>query len=148
LGGSERFLDIIGVNFYAANQWEVPGGHKLHWDAGSNDPRWMPLHRLLIEVANRYRRPIVIAETSHYGTGRAAWLDEVAAEARLALDLGVPLEGICLYPILDRFDWEDCTHWHNSGLWDLPCAQQGVLHRMLNPEYGQSLAKAKTLIPH
>ena len=25
LGGAERYLDIIGVNYYAANQWEVPG---------------------------------------------------------------------------------------------------------------------------
>ena len=71
LGGAERYLDIVGVNFYAANQWEVPGGRKLHWDAGSDDPRWMPLHKLLAEVHGRYQRPIFIAETSHYGIGRA-----------------------------------------------------------------------------
>src|SRR5262249_1925948 len=49
LGGAEHYLDIVGLNFYAANQWEVPGGKKLHWDAGSDDPRWVPLHRLLAE---------------------------------------------------------------------------------------------------
>ncbi len=146
LGGAERFLDIVGVNFYAANQWEVPGGRKLHWDAGSDDPRWMPLHLLLSEIANRYRRPIVIAETSHYGIGRADWLHEVAAEARIAVDRGVQLEGICLYPILDRFDWEDRTHWHNSGLWDMPCAAEGSLDRVLNTEYAQALAAAQALL--
>ena len=73
LGGAERYLDVVGVNFYAANQWEVPGGRKLHWDAGSDDPRWLPLHLLLEEVWERYRRPLVIAETSHYGIGRADW---------------------------------------------------------------------------
>jgi beta-glucosidase/6-phospho-beta-glucosidase/beta-galactosidase len=26
LGGDESFLDIVGVNFYHDNQWEVPGG--------------------------------------------------------------------------------------------------------------------------
>src|SRR5690349_21874590 len=69
LGGAAKYLDIVGVNFYAANQWEVPGGRKLHWDAGSDDPRWLPLHKLLMEVQNRYQRPILIAETSHYGIG-------------------------------------------------------------------------------
>ena len=75
LGGAERYLDLVGVNFYSANEWEVPGGRKLHWDAGSDDPRWMPLHRLLAEVYQRYGKPLVIAETSHYGIGRAALVE-------------------------------------------------------------------------
>ncbi len=145
LGGAERYLDVIGVNFYAANQWEVPAGRKLHWDAGSDDPRWRPLHLLLEEVWERYRRPMVIAETSHYGIGRAAWLDETARECRLALDRGVPLEGACLYPILDRFDWEDSTHWHNSGLWDMVPDSRGHYARVLNEEYARSVRAAADL---
>jgi beta-glucosidase/6-phospho-beta-glucosidase/beta-galactosidase len=132
-------LDVVGVNFYAANQWEVPGGRKFHWDAGSNDPRWRPLRLLLQEVWERYRRPMLIAETSHYGIGRAAWLEEIARECRLAIAQGVPLEGVCLYPILDRFDWDDCTHWHNSGLWDLHKNGDGHYHRVLNAEYARAL---------
>ena len=81
-------LDVIGVNYYAANQWEVPGGRKLHWDAGSDDPRWVPLPNLLAEVYQRYQRPIFMAETSHYGTGRAAWLREVADGVCQALGRG------------------------------------------------------------
>jgi hypothetical protein len=142
LGGAERYLDVVGVNFYAANQWEVPGGRKLHWDAGSDDPRWRPLHLLLEEVWQRYRRPLVIAETSHYGIGRAPWLDEIARECRMALDRGVPLEGVCLYPILDRFDWEDHTHWHNSGLWDMDKNGGGHYTRVLNQEYARVLRAA------
>src|SRR5205085_12101352 len=91
LGGHERYLDIVGLNFYAANEWEVPGGTKLHWDAGSNDPRWLPLHTLLEEVHERYRRPFFLAETSHYGIGRGPWLDEVSEEIRIALDRGIPV---------------------------------------------------------
>jgi hypothetical protein len=147
LGGAERALDIVGVNFYSANQWEVPGGRKLHWDAGSDDPRWLPLHKLLAEVYERYQRPIFIAETSHYGTGRAAWLREIAAEARKARAGGVPLEGICLYPILDRFDWEDPTHWHNSGLWDLAPLRNGHFPRVLNQEYAAALRDGQQLVP-
>jgi hypothetical protein len=143
LGGAAKYLDIVGVNFYAANEWEVPGGRKLHWDAGSDDPRWMPLNQLLTEVYERYRRPIVMAETSHYGIGRAPWLKEIAAESRIAIENGVPLEGVCLYPILDRFDWEDPTHWHNSGLWDMPLNGHGGYRRVLNAEYGAALREAQ-----
>ncbi len=135
LGGAECYLDIVGVNFYAANQWEVPGGRKLHWDAGSDDPRWMPLHHLLAEVYQRYQRPFFIAETSHYGIGRAPWLHEIAYEVRLALENGIPLEGVCLYPIFDRFDWEDRNHWHNCGLWDMELDGSGKYRRILNPIY-------------
>jgi len=146
LGGHERYLDIVGVNFYAANEWEVPGGRKLHWDAGSNDPRWMPLHKLLAEVYDRYRRPFIIAETSHYGIGRAAWLNEVSSEVHKALQNGVPLEGACLYPILDRFDWEDRTHWHNCGLWDMTLNGSGNYRRVLNLTYAQALQSAQELL--
>jgi hypothetical protein len=146
LGGAEKYLDIVGVNFYAANQWEVPGGRKLHWDAGSNDPRWVPLHKLLAEVYARYGRPVMIAETSHYGIGRAPWLREIAEECRASLDAGVPLQGVCLYPILDRFDWEDCTHWHNSGLWDMARNGTGHYRRVLNGPYAQALHDAQTVL--
>jgi hypothetical protein len=143
LGGAPRYLDIVGVNFYAANQWEVPGGRKLHWDSGSNDPRWVPLHTLLAGVYERYRRPMYIAETSHYGVGRAPWLHEIATESHLAIEAGVPLEGVCLYPILDRFDWEDCAHWHNSGLWDMKKNGAGRFARILNSQYAQALKEAQ-----
>jgi hypothetical protein len=146
LGGAAKYLDIVGVNFYAANQWEVPGGRKLHWDAGSDDPRWLPLHKLLREVQNRYQRPILIAETSHYGIGRAPWLREIAEESRKALEMDVALHGVCLYPILDRFDWEDCTHWHNSGLWDMSRNGTGHYQRKLNEPYSEALRYAQTVI--
>jgi hypothetical protein len=146
LGGAERYLDIVGVNFYAANQWEVPGGRKLHWDNGPRDPRWVPLHELLAGVYRRYRRPLFIAETSHYGIGRAPWILETARECRKALDAGVPIEGVCLYPILDRFDWEDCTHWHNAGLWDMRRNGSGSYERSLDREYAQALREAQAIV--
>jgi len=147
LGGAAHYLDIVGINYYAANQWEVPGGRKLNWDNGSNDPRWRPLHRLLEEVWQRYQRPMIIAETSHYGIGRADWLNEIAREVRIAIGRGVPLHGVCLYPILDRFDWEDCTHWHNSGLWDMHQNGNGHYKRVLNEEYAEALRAARSVFP-
>ena len=143
LGGGEDYLDIVGLNFYAANEWEVPGGRKLHWDARSDDLRWLPLHRLLHEVNQRYGRPLCVAETSHYGIGRAPWLEEVTSEIRIALNNEIPLLGACLYPILDRFDWEDRTHWHNCGLWDMQIDTHGNYQRCLNQSYAKALRDAQ-----
>ena len=54
------------------------------------------------------------------------WLREIAAELWSANDAGIPLEGVCLFPIIDRMDWNDENHWHNSGLWDLVEQPDGV----------------------
>jgi hypothetical protein len=139
LGGHAKYLDVMGVNFYHDNQWEHPGGQRIAWHIHPRDPRWMPFHRLLGEVYERYRRPIFVAETSHVGSGRAEWLREMAQELALAIDHGVPLEGVCLYPIVDRFEWEDPTHWHNSGLWDFERDAEGNFVRILNNEYASEL---------
>jgi beta-glucosidase/6-phospho-beta-glucosidase/beta-galactosidase len=139
LGGKPEYLDVMGVNFYHDNQWEHPGGRKIAWHIHPRDPRWVPFHRLLKDAYDRYRRPIFIGETSHVGVGRAEWLREMAVELCAAIDCGVPLEGTCLYPILDRFEWEDRTHWHNSGLWDFEHEPDGTLRRVLNEQYAAEL---------
>ena len=139
LGGDPRYLDVMGVNFYHDNQWEHPGGRKIAWHVHPRDPRWRPFHQLMDEVYQRYRRPIFVGETSHVGSGRAEWLREMTTEICLAIDAGVPLEAVCLYPIIDRFDWDDPTHWHNSGLWDLHEDAEGSYRRVLNEEYAAEL---------
>jgi hypothetical protein len=143
LGGQPRYLDLLGVNFYHDNQWEHPGGRKIAWHIHPRDPRWVPFNRLLLEAYERYRRPIFVAETSHVGSGRAEWLREMSQELCLALDAGVPVQGICLYPILDRFDWDDPTHWHNSGLWELVPNGDGTLNRVINREYADELVASQ-----
>ena len=149
LGGQPKYLDVLGVNFYHDNQWEHPGGRKLPWHIHPRDPRWMPFNRLFKEVYDRYRRPIFIAETSHVGSGRAEWLREMTSEIELAIDAGVPVEGVCLYPIIDRFEWEDPSHWHNSGLWDFERDGHGNFIRVLNAEYAAELRRSQaTLARH
>jgi beta-glucosidase/6-phospho-beta-glucosidase/beta-galactosidase len=139
LGGKPEYLDVMGVNFYHDNQWEHPGGRKIAWHIHPRDSRWMPFHKLLHEAYSRYQRPIFIGETSHVGVGRAEWIREMTDELCLAIDAGVPLEGICLYPVIDRFEWENPGHWHNSGLWDFETDLSGVFKRVLNPEYASEL---------
>jgi hypothetical protein len=145
LGGHPRYLDVMGVNFYHSNQWEYPD-IRLRWEDTPRDSRWMPFHRLLGEVYDRYRRPLFIGETSHVGVGRAQWLREMAAELWAANEAGVPLEGVCLFPIIDRMDWSDEHHWHNSGLWDLSKREDGTLERVINREYAEELSHSQALL--
>jgi hypothetical protein len=145
LGGHPRYLDIMGLNYYHANQWEHPD-IRMRWEDDPRDERWVPLHRLLAEVYERYRRPLFLAETSHFGAGRGRWIAEVASEICAARAAAIPIEGICIYPILDRPDWDDLGHWHNSGLWDLLPDAQGVLRRVINVPYADALRRAQDLL--
>lgn len=116
LGGFAEAVDIVGVNHYHSGQWETGTEQRLHWHL--RDPRRKALADLLQTAWHRYRKPLIVAETSHVGVGRAQWLHEVASQTRLAMARGVPVRGLCLYPLIDRHDWNDATHWHRSGLWD------------------------------
>ena len=138
LGGQPKYLDIMGLNYYHSNQWEHPDV-RLRWEENPRDDRWVPLHDLLAEVYDRYQRPLFIGETSHVGEGRGLWIREIYDEVRTAIRNGVPLEGITLYPIIDRPDWDDLDHWHNSGLWDLVPDDQGILQRVLYEDYASVL---------
>ena len=81
------------------------------------------------------------------GSGRAEWIRELTDEVVKAIDIGVPIEAVCLYPILDRFEWEDPTHWHNSGLWDFAIDSQGNFRRVLNEEYAAEFRRSQARLP-
>lgn len=139
IGGSPEALDLIGLNHYHSSQWEVPTGHRLAWHL--QDPRRLPLSEMLRLVHERYRRPMIVAETGHFGRGRKDWLDDTAREARRALDVGLPLQGVCLYPLLDRPDWNEPERWHRSGVWHVTRDEAGgVVGRRVVPAYATALA--------
>lgn len=114
LGGNEKYLDIIGVNYYVHNQW-ILGGSSVATD----NPRYRPFREIVQEVYQRYQRPLFVAETGIENEARPAWLRYIGSEVRAAIMSGTPIEGICLYPILNHPGWEDDRHCHN-GLWDYP----------------------------
>jgi beta-glucosidase/6-phospho-beta-glucosidase/beta-galactosidase len=145
LGGRPEYLDVMGLNFYHSNQWEH-GGDRLRWEDEPRDERWVPLHQLLAGLYQRYHRPICLGETSHFGSGRARWIREIGKEIAGAIRAGVPVEGVCLYPVIDRPDWEDANHWHNSGLFDLLHQPDGTLRRVLNEEYAGALCEAQATV--
>jgi hypothetical protein len=151
LGGQPEFLDLVGLNFYYNNQWIVGSGAFLPWVNEPFDPRWRPLHELLAEAYQRYQRPLVITETSHPQEDRPHWMRFVADECAAALRQHVPLWGVCLYPIIDRPDWDHLTPWYRSGLWD--ATPEGIVlqpgetpGRVLCLPYAEALLEAQTTL--
>jgi hypothetical protein len=103
------------VNYYVHNQWIYPGGHGKMIEP--SHPSYRPVWQMLREVYERYRRPLFIAETGIEDEARPAWLRYVGYEVRRALAAGVPMQGLCLYPIVNHPGWDDDRHCYN-GLWD------------------------------
>jgi beta-glucosidase/6-phospho-beta-glucosidase/beta-galactosidase len=112
LGGAEKYLDIIGGNYYVHNQW-ILGESFIDPD----HPRYRRYCDMIVELYERYRRPFFVAETGIEDERRPSWFRYVCGEALAAARQGVQLEGICLYPIVNHPGWLDDRHCHN-GLWD------------------------------
>lgn len=124
LGGSPEHLDVVGINYYWTNQWELgapPDEDGIVPPLAEDDPRRQPLRDLVRQVAARYGAPIVVSETAHIGDGRARWVHEVAADARDLAGSGTELLGICLYPIIAMPTWHDPDHWPEMALWEPSC---------------------------
>ena len=117
IGGEPAFLDIVGANYYPTNQW-VHGGPPIGLDHSLH----RPLSDLLFELHARTGRPILISETGTEGCARAAWLTMVATETRRARARGVPVEGVCLYPVANHLGWDDDRLCENGLLGHLPLA--------------------------
>jgi hypothetical protein len=106
LGGDPSLADVVGLNFYPHNQWyhkkgpTIPMGHH----------EYRPLADMLVEVAERYGKPIFLSETGAEGTARASWLHYVCNEVREATDRGADIRGICWYPITAYPGWDNSRH--------------------------------------
>lgn len=119
LRGKPEYLDIIGVNFYFDNQWTFPEHQFIPWNESPPDPAWRNLSSLIEEVFINYGKPIVLSETSHCEEDRPKWLKMIYKECLSILASGIPFYGCCIYPIIDRPDWDFPEIWHHSGLWDI-----------------------------
>jgi hypothetical protein len=65
---------------------------------------------MLVEVAERYQKPLFISETGAEGSARPAWLHYVCAEVRDAQGRGAEIQGICLYPVTAYPGWDNSRH--------------------------------------
>ena len=86
LGGNPSLVDVVGWNFYPHNQWyfegpTIPMGHH----------EYRPLADMLIEVAERYGKPIFLSETGAEGSAKPSWLHYVCNEVSDAIDRGADI---------------------------------------------------------
>jgi hypothetical protein len=105
LGGDPSLVDVVGWNYYPHNQWyfkgpTVPMGHH----------EYRPLADMLVEVAQRYGKPLFLSETGAEGSGRPAWLHYVCDEVREARGRGADVRGICIYPVTAYPGWDNSRH--------------------------------------
>jgi len=129
LGGSREHLDVVGINYYWTNQWE--------WGAEctplrDDDERRLPLRDLVRGVWERYGGELLITETGHVGDMRPVWMREMANESEALLREGVPLRGVCLYPILGMPEWHAQDEWAHMGLWD-PATDKRLCRQVFTP---------------
>lgn len=128
-GGGPELLDVVGVNYYLTGQWEHCRGGHLSFD----DPRRKPFREMLGDVAHRYPgHPIVVSETGCWGDLRVPWLRMIAEECDAAIAEGVPLMGVCLYPLIDMTEWH-AGHWMRFGAWDVEEASGQLQRRAYAP---------------
>jgi hypothetical protein len=147
LGGSAAALDLIGVNYYHNCQWEMGAGW-LEWCL--DDPRRVTMSSLLRKAAKRYARPLIVAETSHIGSGRARWMADVPVElerARSARRAGarrLPL------PRRRPARLERRGPLAPQRLWDVAAdpSQPTFLQRRLHAGYARRLRRAQQRLPH
>lgn len=134
LGGSPHLFDMVGFNYYHNNQWDHLD-RTVVWPP--QERPLTPLSELLLIASLRYNKPTILAETGHFGAGRSQWLNEITGECIKAMEAGVDLKGICIYPVIDRPDWDDLTHYHNSGIFDFDWQKNRIPH----PGYVESVRK-------
>jgi hypothetical protein len=144
LGGSEDLVDILGFNYYYNNQWILGSYQFLNWNEPVPDPRWRDLSELLEAAYRRYNKPFILAETSHPKEDRPLWITMISKECVKLLDRDLPLLGVCLYPIIDRPDWDHLNEWHHSGLWDTDFS--GKHSRVLHVGSALALRKGQELV--
>jgi beta-glucosidase/6-phospho-beta-glucosidase/beta-galactosidase len=111
LGGTDKYVSNIGLNYYPSNQW-IYHGRKLR----RTEDLYYPFRELLIDMYAHFQRPIFISETGTEGRDRPHWFRYVMDEVNAAAQVGVPIEGVCLYPILNHPGWDNDRHCPN-GLW-------------------------------
>jgi beta-glucosidase/6-phospho-beta-glucosidase/beta-galactosidase len=116
-GGSPEILDIVGANHYSFGQMEYQENGP-HQALKPDDDRIKPLCELMGWVWERYHRPMIIGETSGMEAGRDEWLRDVMDESMAAVNLGIDLHGICLFPAVDMPDWHT-GKWPHNGIYDL-----------------------------
>jgi beta-glucosidase/6-phospho-beta-glucosidase/beta-galactosidase len=139
-GGSLELIDILGLNNYSFGQMEYAGGGKPNIPLKPGDNRIRPVADLIWESWDKYRRPCIVAETSGISGGRPQWLDDMVCESLAAVNRGVELHGVCLFPAVDMTDWHN-GRWLHMGIADVERLPSGALMRKPFVPYTEALRR-------
>jgi beta-glucosidase len=104
LGMEPGHVDVLGLDYYAHNQWHWSGAHR----GTTLSPSPVPLADVIVEYADRYRLPVMLGETNVRGfaSDRATWFKYTLEQCERARDAGVALDGYCWFPFIDSCDWD------------------------------------------
>lgn len=142
LAGRAEYLDIIGLDYYYNSQWSYPLHRRLDWKMPQEEPGYRSLSEQVRYVYERYKRPVVITETSHPLEDRPLWIRHITTECIKILAANIPLWGICIYPVIDRPDWDYPGIWHRSGIWDIDEASDR-LNRIIYEPYAAAIKECQ-----
>ncbi len=121
LGDKPEYLDFVGLNYYITNQDVVKemrdDGVVETNNLAIEAPERIGFDEIMQQAYQRYNKPIIITETGCFGALREPWWRMMLRDVDAALEKGIPLYGVCAYPIIDRPDWSG-GHLTNSGFWD------------------------------
>jgi beta-glucosidase len=143
LTGTAQQADVIGVNFYPhMSRGEVvraPDGRprRVRRYASPDD-----VIDLLGRLHGRYRRPLMLTETSDVGRPgrRLRWMEASVGAVRGARASGVPVVGYTWFPVFSHVGWDwragrrdVAAYWWRMGLWDVVAADDGRFSRRPTP---------------
>ena len=98
LGGEPRHVDIVGLTYYPDHQWYYAGPAYPGPAIPPGAPGWRPVRELLLDVAQRHERRVLVAETGRDGPLAAIWFCYVCSEVRRAMLAGATVAGVGVYP--------------------------------------------------
>jgi beta-glucosidase/6-phospho-beta-glucosidase/beta-galactosidase len=123
LGGKPEYLQLLGFNYYYNNQW-IHEGEPVCWV--KDESRLDRLSNMLYLAYKRYDCPVILSETGHFGEDKTRWIQNITDECIEAVRLGVDLKGICIYPVIDRPDWDRLDAYCNCGIWHMDGAKNRI----------------------
>lgn len=145
-------LDIIGINYYPQTSHLVlsPIDSGISTQTGMGGKQY--LEEWLLTYHKKYGRPMILSETSFYGTSeeKARWLEESCSVIKRLRSQGIPIIGYTWWAMIDYIGWD--YKWGQGG----PEGYIGFLHPperksprkaaglyTLRPEFDGSLTRQK-----
>jgi len=129
-------VDVIGLDYYPHTETEICISADGHYRRHIPEQP-VGLYRAARDYWLRYRRPLMITETSVTGSeeDRGWWLEYTLFEVRRLREEGIPVIGYTWWPVIDHLDWDGALlhhvgHIHPVGIYRLERQRGGRLQRV------------------